>query len=126
MALLETTEPTIPEWSQGDRFEKARSWARLTQDQMAETLSAKLGRPVSKQTISNWENDIAQPRKVAAVIAAWSEITGVDEAWIAGFRTGSFSTPLAIVPSPTTPQPEQLSLDAELDARTRRAELASV
>lgn len=51
---------------------KARRAADLTGDQMAERLSARLGKTISKQTVSNWENDHNQPRNMLAVLDAWA------------------------------------------------------
>ena len=84
---------------------KAREHVDLTQEEMAEKLTVELGRNVSKQTVSNWENDSNQPRKMAEVIQAYARITSVDEAWLLGFRTGSFSSAV-LQGLPSSPTPE--------------------
>jgi transcriptional regulator with XRE-family HTH domain len=105
MALAETS---FPEWSLGDRLAKARRFAGLDQDQMAE----KFGK--SRATISTWERDESQPRNFQRVIEQWGEITGVDPAWLLGFRTGSFLTPLAVITNPDAIQPS-LPFDRHLE-----------
>ncbi|MGY6501607.1 MAG: helix-turn-helix domain-containing protein [Acidimicrobiales bacterium] len=72
-----------PQWTFGDHLAKARRDAGYSQEQMAALIAQRLERTVTKQTISNWENDAAQPRGLLAVIRTWSEITGVREGWLA-------------------------------------------
>lgn len=98
MALAEVT---IPEWSMGERFAKARKHAGLTQEQMASRLS------VSSATLAAWETDRNQPRDLPRVAQQWSDITGVDPAWLLGFRTGSFSPLVGLTsnPAPELPFP---------------------
>lgn len=94
MALAETT---IPEWTLGDRLAKARSTAGLTQAAWGEKLN------VSSATVAAWETDRNRPRDLAGIATQIEELTGIDPAWLLGFRTGSF-TPLYGLPS--TPMPE--------------------
>ena len=94
MALAEVT---IPEWTFGERLAKARKHARLNQAEMAERIH------VSPSAIAKWESDRGEPRNFRDTIDAWSEVTGVDPAWLLGFRTGSFS-PLVGLPATLTPE----------------------
>lgn len=95
MALA--AEPAIPEFTLGDRLAKARDFAGLSQQQMADKLDVK------RTTLSTWERELSQPRDFMGVIDRWAEITGVDPAWLLGFRTGSVLTlltnPKAVQPS---------------------------
>lgn len=97
----------VPEWTVGDRLMKARQHAGLTQEQMANAISVEMDVTVSKQRISNWETDTNQPRRFIDVVGAWSRITGVDQAWILGFRTGSLSPLVGLTsnPAPELPFP---------------------
>jgi transcriptional regulator with XRE-family HTH domain len=70
----------IPEWTIGDRFRKARHYAALQQEDMAREFG------VTPATISNWETGISQPRDLLDVVRRWSELTGVEQAWIFGIR----------------------------------------
>lgn len=94
MALAEVT---IPEWTLGDRLAKARSVAGLTQKEWAEKLS------VSPGAIAAWETDRNRPRDLAETAQQIEELTGIDPAWLLGFRTGSFS-PLVGLPATLTPE----------------------
>lgn len=95
MAMTDTA--IIPEWTRGDRLEKARELAGLTQEEMAERLDVK------RTTLSAWERDDSQPRDVDWVMTRYSEETGVDLAWLYGFRTGSF---LQVLTNPDAIQSE--------------------
>lgn len=93
MALTDTSY--IPEWTLGERLAKARKdGAGLNQEQMADKLN------VSPSTLAAWESDRNRPRDLAGIARQWSDITGIDPAWILGFRTGSFSPPLRVVTNP--------------------------
>ena len=78
------TNPNVPVWTIGDRLEKARSSAGLSQQEMADLLSHVLPRPIKKQTVSNWEQDVNQPRNFQAVLRGWAEITNVPMEWLLG------------------------------------------
>lgn len=90
-------EVTIPEWTMGERFAKARKVRGMNQAQMAAELDVK------ESTLAAWESDRSKPRDLADIAQRWSEITGVDPAWLLGFRTGSFS-PLVGLPATLTPE----------------------
>lgn len=94
MALAEVS---IPEWTLGDRLAKARSVAGRTQAQMGEALN------VSASTIAAWETDRSRPRDLAGTAQQIEDLTGIDPAWLLGFRTGSFAM---IQGLPTNPLPE--------------------
>lgn len=83
-----TIDLTIPEWTLGDRLRKAREHAKVKQEAIATRLN------VGVSSVSNWESDGQPGRKVTMLelIECYAEITGVDAAWIAGFRTGSSTT----------------------------------
>ena len=70
-----------PTWTLGDRLRKARDVAGLTQAEMADALVAR-GFRASRQAITNWETDAAQPRRMMDIIDAWAAITEVDVAWL--------------------------------------------
>jgi transcriptional regulator with XRE-family HTH domain len=84
---MASTEYHTPVWSIGDRMAKARKLAGLSQEQMAEALSTP-SEPVSKQTVSNWENDTNQPRRLRQRLDQWAEITGVSLAWLLAMPVG--------------------------------------
>lgn len=67
------TTALIPKWTLGDRLAKARKdVAHLSVRDMADRLG------VTKNTVSNWENEVTTPRRYA--VEAWATITGVDAA----------------------------------------------
>lgn len=107
MALAETS---FPEWTLGDRLAKARRFAGLEQEDMAERFGK------SRATISTWERDEAQPRKMMEVITKWAEVTGVDPAWLLGFRTGSFATPLSVITNSDDVVPLTLPFGRQLES----------
>lgn len=78
MSLAENTATITPEWTMGDRLAKARRNAGLTQEEMAGLLGTK------KQSVSNWEKDVAQPRNLMEIVGRWSEITKAPRAWLLG------------------------------------------
>lgn len=78
---MSAVEVELPQWTRGDRLAKARRLAQLTQEEMAERLGT------TKQSVSNWENDVTQPRDLAGVVDQWSEITRVPAAWLLGFMS---------------------------------------
>lgn len=96
MALAESA---FPEWTMGERLAKARKHAGLDQEEMARLF----GR--SRPAISAWESDKSQPRNMLRMVEKWAEITGVDPAWLLGFRTGSFATLEGLSPSLTPELP---------------------
>lgn len=106
MALAEVV---TPEWTMGERLAKTRKHAGIDQDDMARLFGK------SRPAISAWESDKSQPRNMLAVVEKWSEITGVDPAWLLGFRTGSFS-PLVGLPSTMTPELPFLPAERQLTA----------
>lgn len=80
----ENGQAAVPAWTLGDRLRKAREVTGFTQEQMALELAARLGRPVRHSTIAAWERDKNQPRNLMALVGAWSEVTGIDRAWLLG------------------------------------------
>ena len=67
----------VPEFTLGDRLRKAREWAGVSTDEMAEVID------VSARTIGNYENDRTPVR--GPVMSEWALRTGVPVEWI---RTG--------------------------------------
>lgn len=107
MAMTDTQ--FVPEWTLGDRLAKARKdGAGLNQEQMAQRLDVK------PSTLAAWEADRSRPRDLAGIAQQWAEITGADPAWILGFRTGSFLTPLEVITNPDAVQPS-LPFDRHLE-----------
>lgn len=70
----ETDDQTPPTWTLGDRLRKARRVADLD----AQSLAATLG--VSRNTISNYENDHVVPDR--RTLIAWAFATGISLGWI--------------------------------------------
>lgn len=106
MALAEAQ---IPEWTLGERLAKARKVVGLTQKGMAEKMD------VSASAIAKWESGNGEPQNFMDTIDRWSEITGVDPAWLLGFRTGSFSTPLEVITNSDQYVPLTLPFDRRLE-----------
>lgn len=74
-----------PVWTLGDRLRKARDFAGITSTDMA----GRLG--VSRNTITNYENDHTSPSVLA--VRAYATETGVDIDWLTdGARSRCFST----------------------------------
>src|SRR6185312_17082549 len=72
----------IPDMRPADWMRKAREAAGLDQEQLAELIG------VSRQTISNTERGVSQPRRI--LVNAWSLATGVPVEWL---LTGRVSDP---------------------------------
>jgi len=72
----ESSSGQDPEWSQADRFRKAREHAGLTQQKLADASG------LSRQTISNYENGRTRPS--LAHTRLWALSTGVDLPWLRG------------------------------------------
>jgi transcriptional regulator with XRE-family HTH domain len=75
----------VPVWTTGERMAKARRDAGLSQAEMAALLTTP-DRPVSKQTVSNWEKGVNQPRQFQQVLDQWAEVTHVSVLWLLGFE----------------------------------------
>lgn len=107
MALAEVNDG-LPEWSLGERLTKARKDAGLDQAEMG----ALVGK--SKAAISAWESNVSapKPKEFYGIVQTYAEASGLDPAWIAGFRTGSFLTLLPDVPQPELPFPVARELAA--------------
>lgn len=65
-----------PTWTLGDRLRKARDFADISSTDMAERLG------VSRNTITNYENDHTRPSLLA--VRAYANETGVDVEWLMG------------------------------------------
>lgn len=86
MALAQTdTEHAVPEWTLGDRLRKARRYAGLSQQEMADALNV----PVNR--LGNWEAGYNQPRSVVDIVNRWAEVTHVDVSWLLGIKTRWFA-----------------------------------
>lgn len=72
--IRHVSELTIPTWTTGDRLRKSRRDAGVEQTEMAEFLG------VSKGLISQWENDLRQPR--IGMLRGWAHRCGVPLDWI--------------------------------------------
>jgi transcriptional regulator with XRE-family HTH domain len=64
----------VPIWTLGDRLRKARDWAGITRDELADELG------VHARTISSYELDQTKPKK--AFLRQWALHTGVPYGWL--------------------------------------------
>lgn len=65
---------SIPAWTKGDRFRKARVGTGMTTREFAEHIG------VSQKTVTDAENDKRATRKI--LLNAWSLGTGVPAVWL--------------------------------------------
>lgn len=70
------TATNTPEFTLGDRLRKAREWAGLTQQELADEMG------VSRKTIVNYEHGATRASKL--VLRAWSLTTKVPIEWLRG------------------------------------------
>ncbi len=76
--MTETTAPTVPTWSLGDRLRKAREFAGMEQDELARRIG------ISRGTVSNYElGRGVRPPKVV-VLRAWAHECRVPYGWLVG------------------------------------------
>lgn len=73
--MSEQSTWTIPEWTPGDRFRKAREVLGLSQTGFAELLG------VTKTTVSNYETGSTTNYRTI-IVRQWALATGVSERWI--------------------------------------------
>jgi transcriptional regulator with XRE-family HTH domain len=74
MSITETGT-AIPVWTVADRLVKAREFAEMTQQDMADRLN------VGRRSITRYEQSDAPPRPI---VLAYSAVTGVPVWWIDG------------------------------------------
>lgn len=67
---------TIPRWTLGDRLRKAREYAGVSREELADDLD------VTPRTISNYETDHSRPRR--PVIRLYAMRCGVSFDWLVG------------------------------------------
>ena len=67
----------VPVFTVHDRCRKAREWAELEQDELAERVG------ISRQTVGNYERADVHTLKVL-VLRAWADACGVDPEWLIG------------------------------------------
>lgn len=77
--MTNTTTMITPEWTLGDRLEKARKAAGLTQDELADRLG------VSKKTVVRYEHDMGSNLHL---LDQWALACGVDRGWLLGVTVG--------------------------------------
>lgn len=65
-------QPPLPVWTTGDRMAKAREFASLTQQEMADLLR------IGRRSITRYEQTDTPPR---AIVLSYSAITGVPMWW---------------------------------------------
>lgn len=87
MSMLSDKGTRIPTFHIGDRLQKARATAGLSQGELAEALG------VDRRTVSRWENGQSVKR---STVLLYAMRTGVDADWI---ETGY--TPRDLNPEPT-------------------------
>lgn len=71
-----SSHPDLPVWTLGDRLRKAREFAGLDQDELAERIG------ISRGTVSNYELGRGQRPPKRIVINAWAEVTNVPVSWL--------------------------------------------
>lgn len=70
------TDIQVPQWTLGDRLRKAREWADLSQDALADELG------MSRRSIGNYEHGEREPRR--STLMAVSMRCGVPLWWLLG------------------------------------------
>lgn len=77
LALMTTLRAagTVPSWTTGDRLRKAREFAGLSQEQLAEAMG------ISRRTVSTYEGDAGATVKRPTLLA-WAMLCGVDMDWL--------------------------------------------
>lgn len=73
--MSEQSTWSIPEWTPGDRFRKARETLNLSQTAFAERLN------ITKTTVSNYETDATTHHR-NIIVQQWALATGVSPDWI--------------------------------------------
>ena len=73
--MSEQSTWTIPEWTPGDRFRKAREVLGLSQTGFAKLLG------ITKTTVSNYETGSTTNYRTI-IVRQWALATGVSERWI--------------------------------------------
>lgn len=92
-----TTPLEIPEWTLGDRMNKALKHAGLTHQEMAEHLG------VNPSTMRTWTSGVTRPR--AGMLRQWALRSGVPYEWlISGVVSVSGNTPPPVDTEPTVTQ----------------------
>lgn len=66
----------IPEWTLGERMQKARQTAGLSRDYMARLVNKKV------KTIIAWETGARNVGNALAVLEVWAQVTSVSYAWL--------------------------------------------
>lgn len=79
----ETATPQVPTWTIGDRMAKAREFAKMTQDELADAIGS------SRRSIARYEASEVPPK---AVMLAYSVVTGVPVWWLQGLDPDSGSS----------------------------------
>lgn len=73
----------LPTFGLGDRLRKAREFRDMSIETMAEELTS-LGRKTSGSSVSGWERNETQPRRLTELVGLWATITGIPENWFWG------------------------------------------
>lgn len=71
-----TAQPLLPVWTVGDRLAKAREFADLSQQQMADQLC------ISRRSIVRHETAATPPR---SIVLAYASVTKVPVWWLEGY-----------------------------------------
>ena len=81
----EPADAVIPVWTLGDRLRKARKLAGLRQPDLSARLDDRLpGNAVGTSHRSLNRYEVGETRPPEHVVAAWAEVTGVDQEWLQG------------------------------------------
>lgn len=78
----QATGHNLPQWTLGERLQKARTHAGLSRDDMAERLG------ISRNTVINYETDKTHPTERRKRL--WAMVTGVPVEWLEGVVTVRF------------------------------------
>jgi transcriptional regulator with XRE-family HTH domain len=71
---VETSQGVIPTWTVPDKIRKAREYAGLSQQELADRLS------VTRTSVINWERGHTRPLRL--ILRLLAQETGVDEQWL--------------------------------------------
>ena len=77
MSEMAASPAAIPEWTLGNRLDRALTHGKVSVEHMAHHLD------VSRSTVSRWLHDRGAPPK-RLYVRAWADLCHVDPEWLAG------------------------------------------